>query len=79
MATPKQHEIVSGNTNTQSFPTPQHRSDPTFTGVHLFQGSMSDSALVGREHSPKQPRVSFESEPYIGSTSRDARPSMYPP
>lgn len=73
MATPKQSGVMFGNVDTQSFPTPQHRS------THLFQGSMSDSALVGKEYSPKQPRVSFESDPCIGSTSRGAHPSMYPP
>lgn len=79
MATSKQREVVSGNVNTQSFPTPQHHSDPTVPGTHFFQGSVSDSALVWKEHSPKQLRVSFESDPCIGSTSRGAHPSMYPP
>jgi len=72
MATPNQHEVMSSNANTQSFPTPQHRS------THLFQGSISDNGMVGKEHSPKQPRVSFESDPCTGSTSRGAHPSMYP-
>ena len=64
---------MSSNTDTQSLPTPQYHS------TRPFQGSMSDSALVEKEYSPKQPRVSFESDPYIGSTSRGAHPSMYPP
>jgi len=72
MVAPNQHEVTSSNVNTQPFPTPHYRS------THPFQGSMSDSAVVGNEHSPK-PRVSFENDPYIGSTSRGAHPSMYPP
>lgn len=71
MTTPNQHEVMSSNANIQSFPTSQHYS------TH-FQGSASDSAMVGKEHSPKQPRVSFESDPCIGSISRGAHPSMYP-
>ncbi|KAF9651039.1 hypothetical protein BDM02DRAFT_3111358 [Thelephora ganbajun] len=75
MATSRQHEVVSGTVNMQSFPNPQHHSDPTIPGTHLFQGSMSDSALVEKEHSPKQPRVSFDSDPYIWSTSRGTHPA----
>lgn len=73
MTTSKHHEAMFSNANTQPFPTSQRPS------THLFQGSMSDSAIVGKEHSSKQPRVSFESDPCIGSTSRGTHPSMYPP
>jgi len=77
MAASKQHGVSSGNANTQSFPTSQYHSDPTISGTHHFQGSMSDSALAGKEYSSKQPRVSFESDPCIGSASRGAHPSTY--
>lgn len=73
----KQHEIMPDGPNTQSFPTSQHRSGTSLTGAHPFQGSMSDSALIGNEHSNKQVRVSFESDPCIGSASHSVHPSTY--
>lgn len=56
----------------QSSPTHRNRSDSSIPAAHLFQGSTSDSALIGKEHSSKQPRVSFESDPCVGSASRGA-------